>query len=98
MNYKLISKTVGVVALSAFLLVGCSEKPDDPDNNGGGGGQFNPDISYTSFKDSRDNKSYRSVKIGNQVWMAENLNYKAGGSKCYGESGEAMIGMDDENG
>jgi len=23
------------------------------------------------------------VKIGNQVWMAENLNYNASGSKCY---------------
>ncbi|MCF8360632.1 MAG: fibrobacter succinogenes major paralogous domain-containing protein [Prolixibacteraceae bacterium] len=44
----------------------------DPSADGG--------ISYSiagvsTFTDSRDNKTYRTIRIGSQIWMAENLAY-----------------------
>jgi len=37
----------------------------------------------SSFIDSRDNTTYNTVKIGNQWWMSENLNYNSVSSSAY---------------
>jgi uncharacterized protein (TIGR02145 family) len=36
-----------------------------------------------SLADVRDGQKYKTVRIGNQIWMAENLNYNDGSSVCY---------------
>ena len=40
---------------------------------------------YGKFRDLRDAKLYRTIQIGDQTWIAQNLNYESeSGSSCYG--------------
>lgn len=48
---------------------------------------LNPDVEYGCIFDERDSHYYKTVIVGDQLWMAENLRYEAtaGNSWCFNE-------------
>lgn len=62
-TYKTITYIALVVAFST-LIVSCKKKEADK-----------PEAETTSVKDN-DNNTYKAIRIGNQMWMAEDLKVK----------------------
>ena len=72
--------------LIVTLFIACSD--DDSNFISQPNGKCDVGTDDNCFKDIRDGQTYRIVKIGEQNWMAENLNLKTDNSYCYHDSTE----------
>ena len=69
-----------------FALTQCREQILNPNNDWTAGEEW---------IDIRDGQSYKTVQIGDQVWMAENLNFYSKGSLIYGLTQQILMFMGD---
>jgi uncharacterized protein (TIGR02145 family) len=76
-----MNRTV-IISFLVISIIGC--------NNGNDIQPFEPSFTkleypdtLTTFTDPRDSRTYYQISIGDQVWMAENLSFNAGGAIGY---------------
>ena len=72
------TKPSGRSAKLSGSAVGCKTETED-------------NCEYGELLDDRDGHTYKTVKIGNQWWMAENLNFEMDSSFCYHDDESSCV-------
>ncbi len=83
----------GAIIFASFILSSCGGGKTNTDEQKDNTTEVKDEVESPykgnsgSFVDDRDNQSYNWVRIGDQIWMAQNLNFEPedkGAGVCYG--------------
>ena len=80
----MFKKKIFLIIITLFLLQVSCEKDYNPNENWHVG---------KDWIDARDGKPYKTVQIGNQIWMAENLNFITDSGSWYYLNNECLGNM-----
>jgi uncharacterized protein (TIGR02145 family) len=81
---KLMLSWTLVLAVAGLTFMSCGKDKDDNNKP--------KESNESTFKDTRDSKVYKTIKIGDQTWFAENLAYE--GTLSVGSSSRPYSNLD----